>query len=187
MKLLERGALIAAFLLTVGCVQHLPPPGASVDQVMALRASPVVAVAVDPFSTSGSAALKDRGFAVRDILIKPPKGQLWSGWLRDGLAAQFDAIGKLDPASPVHVEGTLTANEGGENFADGRAALSARFRVVRDGRLVYDQVKTVRSSWNSSIIGVIAYMDAERNYSGLYAQLLDQLIADPAFRAAIAP
>ena len=187
MTRLDRGALLAALFVLGGCVQHLPPPGASIDQVMALRASPVTAVAVDPFSTSGSAARKDVGFAVRDVLIKPPKGQTWSGWLRDGLAAQFEAIGKLDPVSPVHVEGTLTANEGGENFDDGRALLSARFRVVRDGRVLYDQVKTARSSWNSSVIGVIAYIEAERNYSGLYAQLLDQLIADPAFRAAIKP
>lgn len=182
-----RGALITALLLLGGCVQHLPAPGASVDQVLALRAAPVVAVAIDPFKVSGSAARKDAGFAVRDIVIKPPKGQQWSGWLRDGLAAQFEAIGKLDPGSPVHIEGTLTANEGGENFDDGRAMLSAHFRVLRDGRPIYDQVKAVQSSWNSSVIGVIAYLEAERNYSGLYAQLLDQLIADPAFRAAIKP
>lgn len=187
MTAIARGALVAALLLLVGCVQHLPAPGASVDQVIALRASPVVAVAVDPFRASGSAARKDVGFGVRDVVIKPPKGQQWSGWLRDGLAAQFDAIGKLDPASPVHIEGELTANEGGENFDDGKAQLSARFRVIRNGRPRYDRVKTVRSEWNSSVIGVIAYMEAERNYSGLYARLLDELIADPDFRAAIAP
>lgn len=183
----SQGALFAALLLLAGCVQHLPPPGASVDQVMALRASPIVAVEVDPFRASGSAARKDSGFGVRDVVIKPPKGQRWSGWLRDGLAAQFDAIGKLDPASPVHIQGELTANEGGENFDDGKAMLSARFRVIRDGRVRFDVVKTVRSEWNSSVIGLIAYMEAERHYGGLYAQLLDQLIADPRFRAAITP
>lgn len=187
MKSVARGALIAALLPLAGCVQHLPPPGASVDQVMALRAAPLVAVAVDPFRAGGSAARKDEGFAVRDVVIKPPKGQKWSGWLRDGLAAQFDAIGKLDPNSPVHIDGELTANEGGENFDDGRARLSARFRVIRNGQPRYDKVKTVRSEWNSSVIGVIAYMEAERNYSGLYARLLDELIADPDFRGAIAP
>lgn len=186
MRLL-RGALVTALLALAGCVQHLPPPGASVDQVVALRASPVAAVAVDPFRASGSAAAKDRGFAVRDVVIKPPKGQNWSGWLRDGLAAQFDAIGKLDPAAPVRIDGEVLTNEGGENFDDGKARLSARFRVTRDGAVRYEAVKSVRSEWNSSVIGMIAYMEAERNYSGLYAQLLDQLIADPAFRAAIAP
>lgn len=180
------GALLALFLLA-GCVQHLPPPGASIDQVVALRASPIAAVAIDPFRASGNAARKDRGFSVRDMVIKPPKGQLWSGWLRDGLAAQFDAIGKLDPGSPIQIGGEIIDNEGGENFDDGHARLSARFRVVRDGVARYDQVKTVRGEWNSSVIGMIAYMDAERHYSGLYARLLDELIADPAFRAAVAP
>lgn len=187
MRIAVGGALVTALLMLTACVQHLPPPGASVDQVMALRTSPITSVAIDPFHASGSAANKDQGFGVRDVVIKPPKGQRWSGWLRDGLAAQFDAIGKLDPASTVHIEGELTANEGGENFADGNARLSARFRVLRDGKLRYDRVKSVRSEWNSSIIGVIAYIEAERNYSGLYAKLLDDLIADPEFRAAIAP
>lgn len=187
MKLGKGASLVAAFLMLSGCVTHMPPPGASVDQVMALRATPVAAVAVDPFSASGSAAARDSGFGVRDMIIKPPKGQLWSGWLRDGLAAQFDAVGKLDPASPIHIQGELLTNQGGENFDDGKARLSARFKVVRGGELRYDQVKTVRSAWNSSFIGVIAYMEAEREYSGLYAKLLDELIADPAFKAAIAP
>lgn len=187
--MMARRLAIAAtlLLLSAGCVQHLPPPGASVDQVMALRASPIGLVTVDPFRASGSAARKDEGFGVRDVVIKPPKGQKWSGWLRDGLAAQFDAIGKLDPAAPLHIDGELTANDGGENFDDGQARLSARFRVIRNGQIRYDQTKSVRSEWNSSVIGVIAYMEAERNYSGLYARLLDQLIADPDFRAAIAP
>lgn len=181
------GASLLAALLLGGCVARLPPPGASIDQVLALRATTVVPVTVDPFLASGSAAHGDTGFAVRDMVIKPPKGQLWSGWLRDGLAAQFDAVGKLDPTSPVHIQGELLSNQGGENFDDGRARLSARFKVIREGKLVYDQVKTVRSEWNSSFIGLIAYMEAERQYSGLYAKLLDDLIADPAFKAAVGP
>jgi len=184
---MRTGALLAALLALCGCVAHLPPPGASVDQVMALRSTPVAAIAVDPFTASGSAAARDTGFGVREVTIKPPKGQLWSGWLHDGLAAQFAAVGKLDPTSPIHIQGELQSNEGGENFDDGRARLSARFKVVRDGQVRYDAVKAVRSEWNSSFIGAIAYMDAEREYSGLYAMLLDELIADPAFKAAVAP
>lgn len=183
-----KGALpVASLLLLAGCVQHLPPAGASVDQVMALRAAPVAAVAVDSFRAVGSAAERDAGFTVRDMIIKPPKGQMWSGWLRDGLAAQFEAIGKLDPASPIHVQGEILSNQGGENFDDGQARLTARFKVVRDSQIRYDATKTVRSNWYSSFIGSIAYMEAERQYSGLYAQLLNELIADPAFKAAIAP
>lgn len=187
MTLVYRGASFATLLALTACVQHLPEPGASVDQVMALRSSPIAAVSVEPFTASGSAATRDTGFGVRDMVIKPPKGQRWSGWLRDGIAAQFEAVGKLDPASPIHIQGELVANEGGENFDDGKARLSARFRVVRGGAVRFDKVTTVRSDWNSSVIGVIAYMEAERNYSGLYAKLIDTLIADPEFRAAIAP
>ena len=185
--MVHRGASLAALLALTACVQHLPEPGASVDQVMALRSSPIAAVTVEPFSASGRAATRDTGFGVRDVVIKPPKGQRWSGWLRDGIAAQFEAVGKLDPASPIHIQGELVANEGGENFDDGKARLGARFKVVRDGIVRYDKVTTVRSDWNSSVIGVIAYMEAERAYSGLYAQLINTLIADAEFRAAIAP
>lgn len=187
MSIAYRGASLAAFLALTACVQHLPEPGASVDQVMALRSSPIAAVSVESFTASGTAATRDTGFGVRDVVIKPPKGQRWSGWLRDGIAAQFEAVGKLDPSSPIRIQGELVANEGGENFDDGKARLSARFKVVRNGAVRYDKVTTVRSDWNSSVIGVIAYMEAERNYSGLYAKLIDALIADPEFRAAIAP
>lgn len=178
---------MAALLFLAGCVQHLPPAGASVDQVMALRSTPVATVAIDSFTAVGSAAERDTGFIVRDMIIKPPKGQMWSGWLRDGLAAQFAAVGKLDPASAIRVQGEILSNEGGENFDDGQARLTARFKVVRDNQVRYDVTKTARSKWNSSFIGLIAYAEAERQYSGLYAQLLDELIADPAFKAAIAP
>ena len=53
-------------LALTACVQHLPEPGASVDQVMALRSAPIAAVSVESFTASGSAATRDTGFGVRN-------------------------------------------------------------------------------------------------------------------------
>lgn len=174
-------------LLTAGCTEHLPPPATDIDALVAMRSTPMVAMNVGSFEAEGTAASHDNGVSVRLGTFKPPKGTTWSSYLGETVSAQLSAAGRLDPNAPTSISGTLIENRSGENMADGRAILSARFKVSRNGAVVYDKVQTVTAAWDSTYWGFIAYESALRNYTALYPQLVRQLIADPAFKHAVAP
>ena len=69
--------------------------------------------------------------------------------------------------------------------AQGVGTISARFVVKRDGAVRYDQVKTVRSEWDSSFAAAIAVPRATQQYPLVVQKLLGSLYSDPAFISAI--
>lgn len=178
-------AALALTSLTGACTERLAPPEPAIDSVMTLRSFDLAPLALDPFGASGAAVERETGISVRAGRFTPPKGVGWSGWLHDSFAAQLSAVGRLDPASPIHVGATLVENRSGDGFTDGRAVLAARFVVTRHGAVVYDKVQRVDIDWRNSFIGVLAYEAAYRHYTALYPKLLETLFADPDFRAVV--
>jgi hypothetical protein len=182
----RRIAAAAALGLLAGCTERLDPPTASVGSVVSLRAFPLAPVSVAPFGVEGAAAANDRRVAVRAGRFTPPKGTGWADYLRSTLVAQLNATGRHDPASSVRIAGTLVENRSGENFSDGKAVLAARFIVTSGDTARYDKVQRVEIDWRSNFIGMLAYDAALRHYTAMYPMLIEKLIADPDFRAAVA-
>lgn len=172
-------------MLASGCTERLAPPEASISSINSLRSFDLAPVAVDSFSVTGPALAREGGVSVRAGRFTPPKGMGWSGWLHDSLVTQLAAVGRHEPNSPIQIGGTIIENRSGEGFSDGKAVLAARFTVTRDGRLVYDKPHRVDIDWRSHFIGMLAYEAAHRHYTALYPKLLEQLFADPEFRAAV--
>ena len=179
-------AALAGLLTLTGCVERLASPEPSIDTVQSLRAFDMAPVSVNPFAATGAALEHEIGINVRAGHFTPPKGMGWSGWLHDSLVAQLAAVGRHDPASPIHIEATLIENRSGDGFTDGRAVLAARFVVTRNGVVVYDRVKRTDIDWENSFIGVLAYEAAYRHYTALYPKVLESLFVDPDFRTAVA-
>jgi hypothetical protein len=181
------GAAVAVLALLSACTERLPPPQANVDAVMQLRAFRMAPVSLASFSAEGAAAANDRGVSVRAGTFTPSKGSGWSGYLRETMLAQLQAVGSYDSSSQLGIGAALVENRSGEDFADGKAVLAARFTVSRNGRPHYDKVQRIEADWNSSFFGFVAYETALRNYTALYPKLIEKLAADPEFRNAVAP
>jgi hypothetical protein len=179
-------ALAAAASLG-GCTETLPPPAPDIEGLLALRSFEMAPAAVGQFTAAGPAAAQDRGVTIRAGTFRPPEGTSWAGYLGDTLKAQLGASGKLDPQSPVRIDGELVENRRGENFSNGKATIAAQFRVRRGGSIVFDKRLEQRSDWDSNYFGFVAYEAALRHYTALYPKLVEQLLKDPEFRAAVKP
>ena len=95
--------------------------------------------------------------------------------------------GRLDPAASLTLSGLLTHNQVGENFDTGGATLGAIFILRRDGVELWRGQVRVSRPFNSSVLGAIAYLEADRAYGALYGELAQALMQEPGLRAALSP
>lgn len=126
----------------------------------------------------------DKVISLRGSTLMPPENS-YSVYLREVVAAELRAAGKLDPASKIVIRGWLTDNQvDAMGTSVGSGSLGARFSLSRDGVVVYDKEHQVKAQWPSSFIGAVALPAAMNEYTALYKKLIVRLFDDAEFRAA---
>jgi hypothetical protein len=178
--------MLTAAALLAGCL-HKPVDevGPSIETVRLLRATDFPPVALGEFVLVPGPRVSASRVAIRGSTLRPPKGGTFATFLRDTMAAELAAAGRLNPSATVRIEARLTENRAGEDMAKGAARLSAIFRVVRAGRPPFDRSYDVENRWSSSFIGALAIPEAFNQYNALYGQLARKALSDPEFIAAL--
>lgn len=181
-------ALFALAILT-GCASvTLPPPTAQAGTVEKLRATPLQKANVGAFRlAAGKPDAMDRTAGGLRGSTLSASGGSFAGHLKAELETALKAAGLYEASSPAVVSGELTDTQLDAAIGTGTARLAARFVVQRSGRVLYDRELSVDSSWESSFVGAVALPLAINQYGALYKALVDKLVSDPAFRAALAP
>ena len=182
----RRAPVLALALALAGCamapIPLSPPSAALVDKL----AVPGPRFAVGGFTPSPSLpAGADKHLAVRASTIAPENGS-FAAYLGETLRTQLRASGRLDPASPLVLSGTLVRNSVSSAIGDGHGEIAAEFVLTRDGREMFRKTIAARRTWESSFVGAAAIPAADVGYAGLYTLLVGNLFDDPDFRAAIA-
>lgn len=180
---LGRTAAIAAALALGGCaIPPMPPPQPSIAVIDRIGVARLPAMAVGSFAAAPG--LSDRALGVRVSTVRPAGGS-FAAYLGETLKAQLGAAGRLDPAAPILIGGTLTENDVGAPIGEARGRLGAEFVVTHGGREVFRKRLHVERRWGSSYFGFVAIDKADRMYTALYADLVSALIDDRDFRAAV--
>ncbi len=180
-------AVVALALTATACA--LPPmveQRPTLANLQTLRAKEIPGLAVGDFRLAqGLPARMDHAITIRASSLKAPGAGSFSGYLKQTLETELKGAGKLDAAAASTVRGELTQSQVSTGLPDSRGALAARFTVIRDGKTVYERELVVDKSWSSSFIGAIAIPEAMDRYTALYPDLVNALLTDPAFRAAV--
>jgi hypothetical protein len=180
-------ALAAALL--AGCTgSRLGAPQPTFTGLRAVRASGIPALAVGGFAPGPDLPRgRDGAIIIRAAALRPPQGSSFSAYLGETLRSALASAGRLDPAAAIIVSGLLTENSVDSGFGRGGGKLAATFIVTRDGREVWRKSFRAERDWDSSVLGAVAYINADQNYGALYQMLIEQLLADPDFRQAVRP
>jgi hypothetical protein len=176
--------LACALLICVplgACTSQIDPLTPSFETLQLLRENAVPAMALGRFTAAKGI---DRSVNVRLSSMKPPNGGDFSGFLGATFETELKAAGKLDPGSPLQLEGVLTESHVGEDMAKGRASLGATITLRRSGTVIFTKPYRVETHWQSDFIGAIAIPEALRQYNALYALLVRQALSDPELLAA---
>jgi len=181
--------LLAVVSLTMAaCATPMATPGPSIGNLQRLRKADVPQMALGDFRLApGLPVAMDRRVNVRGSTVTSPTGGSYALFLKETLAAELQAAGKLGAASGIVIAGELTESEANAGIDVGVAKLGATFVVTRDGREVYRKPLRVEESWTSSFYGAVAIPMALNQYTGLYSKLVTRLLEDPEFVAAIRP
>lgn len=173
---------VAAIIMAAGCtsaIEDLPP---SLETVRVLREQNVPAMGLGAFIAASPAL--GRGIAIRLSTMHAPKGRNFAEFLGATFETELKAAGKLDPASPLRIEGVLTESRASEDFKNGGGRLGARITLTRGGRPLLTKDYAVDAKWHSSFIGALAIEEAFLQYNAMYAQLVRKVLSDPEFVAA---
>lgn len=181
LSLIKGGAALAVLLALAACANSPAPayqPGITNLQTLRVGTAPI---GVDDFSAD--AGVNDRTIGMRaDSMSGGGSDGTFSTYLQEALEVELRHAGRFDAAAGLRLSGTLTENRvdsGGTSI--GRAFVSARFVLTRNGQVIYDKVHNANHQWESSFIGAIAIPAAMQGYSATVQKLIGQLFADPAF------
>jgi hypothetical protein len=106
--------------------------------------------------------------------------------IRHALETELSQAHLLAKDSQTQVTGTLLKNElNGRGFSEGMADVSVEFVVTRNGQETFRATKSKTNTWPSSFVGAKAIPAAAQGYEQTVADLVGDLIADPAFQAAL--
>lgn len=179
-------AFLLPLLLLAGCAATpVDPPQTSVNVVRAMLAANIPPLRVGMFRAAPSGNVDDREIRLRAAGIKAPSGSSFSSHMGETLSEQLRIVGKLDPSSPYEISGTMLENGANPAIGKAKGILKFDFRLTHDGKPRFEKILSVETQWNSSFIGALAIPEAERQYMGLYPELIAKLVNDPEFRAAL--
>lgn len=178
----------AALLVLLGCVtasgctaaiDDVPP---SLETMRVLRDQGVPPMALGAFTPASREI--GRAITIRLSVLHAPKGRTFAEFLGATFETELRAAGKLDPASPLRLDGVLTESRASEDFKNGGGSLGARISLWRGGKLVLAKDYRVDAKWHSDFIGALAIDEAFLQYNALYAQLVRKALSDPELIAA---
>jgi hypothetical protein len=178
-------AVAALALVASGCAVPMGAPKASLPVLEELRAGGLPPMQVGRFAPDPMLNPdKDRSVSIRSWTVSSPVEGSFAHHLGATLTANLRAAGKLDPGGALVVEGLLTDSEVSSGLPDGHARLGARFKLVRDGKPLFERPLKVEATWPSTFIGAEAIPDASYHFNQLFDQLVLKLVSDPDFKAA---
>lgn len=186
MKIFRLVITMTIGFLACGCVQQsLGSPQVSLDVMQKLRGDDLPSMRVGAFVPASSLPPSaDKSVAIRGLILTPPEGGSFAAYLGKTLEVDLRSSGKLDPNSTLVVQGLLTDRQVDAGISDGSALLTARFSLLRDGKVVFDKELSVHSEWSSSFVGAEAIPEAANQYGALYDKLVLALLSDADFKAA---
>jgi hypothetical protein len=186
---LSKAAALALAVLLVGCTaSRLGEPQPTFSGLQAVRDARIPPLAVGTFAPAPELPRgRDGAIMIRAAALRPPTGSSFSAYLGETLRATLASAGRLDPAAPATVSGSLVDTHVDSGFGRGVGVLAATFIVTRGGREVWRRTLRAERTWQSSVFGAVAYLSAEQNYGALYQALVEQLLADPDFQRAVRP
>lgn len=168
-----------------GCAMKTPPYSPSIQNVSALKEAGTAPVAVGTFTVKAGIE-GGTTISMRANSMSSPIGADYAAYLAEALRVDLDLAKRLDPRSTVEITGVLLRNDlDASGISKGVAQMEAQFIVRRDGQVRFDKVKKGATEWESSFAAAIAIPKAVQSYPYAVQSLLNALVSDADFQAAI--
>lgn len=173
-------ALVFSFIsgCTMNSVRYLPD--ANITAVLKDKGA-------SPLSVAHIVTLDARlnSLSVRGSRMISPYDDSYGEYLTQALVDQLAPANLYRPASEIQLRGELLENNLSAISSTGSAHITARFEILRNDKVVFNEVKSIEHNWESSLVGAIAIPAAQKNYPIAVKKLVLALMSDPNFLNAV--
>ncbi len=123
--------------------------------------------------------------SVRGSRMISPYNDSYGEYLTQALVDQLAPANLYRPVSEIQLRGELLENNLSAVASAGSAHITARFEILRNDKVVFNEVKSIEHNWDSSLVGAIAIPAAQKNYPIAVKKLVLALMSDPDFINAV--
>lgn len=123
--------------------------------------------------------------SVRGSRMISPYDDSYGEYLTQALVDQLAPANLYRPASEIQLRGERLENNLSAIASTGGAHITARFEILRNDKVVFNEVKSIEHHWESSLVGAIAIPAAQKNYPVAVKKLVLALMSDPDFLNAV--
>ncbi|MES1191938.1 MAG: hypothetical protein ABUS47_12780 [Steroidobacter sp.] len=150
-----------------------------------LTAEHLVAVNVAPITVQKGSTAKVKSIGLRAATYVAPSGS-FCDYIHDALVDELNNADLIDDKANTIIDGLLIKNDVDiAGFSKGKADISVKFTVKRDGNTVFDKVISAHTEWPSSFLGDIAISRGASNYPLAVRELVGNLVNDADFLKAL--
>lgn len=179
-------ALCALTFLSGCSTLTMSTPQPNIENTQATRSLKAEPMAVGKFIIAPDKdASMDQGISIRTNTLQSPEQNSFAAYLGKTLKVELETAGLLNENSTTVISADLLDSRLEAPIGKSAASLSARFKVDRNGSNVFQKVLSVSDEWDSPFIGAIAIPAAIGRYENLHKKLVNQLLTDEVFRAAV--
>ena len=172
-------------LVNTGCSMMAPKYTTSIENVQALTNNGSSEVKVGQIST-GSVASQSNPIKIRTNSLQSPYDNSFSAFVAEAIKQELTLAKRNSFTSNIEITGELLKNDiDATGFNTGMTTIEARFKVLREGKTNFDQIKSVNHEFPSHFVGAIAIPNAVLSYNVALQKLLNSLYEDKAFIEAI--
>lgn len=177
--------VLTATLISTGCSMMAPQYTASLDNVQALKDAGTYTAKAGNF-TSASDPANANPIKIRGSSLASPYQNSYANYLSEAIKQELQLAQRFSPDSTIEISGVLLKNDiDATGFSVGFVTIEARFIVKKSGKIVYEQVKSVRHEFPSAFAGAVAITRAVQEYEFGIRKLLASLYTDPSFISAL--
>ena len=166
-----------------GCstLEYVPKYSVSASNIQTIQQNDV-ALSVDTFESAPLSKENCNPISIRGLNLHSPYEESFAKYVEEALKLELSLAEKYDPASDTKIKGLLLKND---LSTAGHGIVEMQFQVFKHGRLRYEKTFTATSRWRKAFAGYTAFSLALRQYSPLVNNLLEKLLNDKKFIAAI--
>lgn len=180
-KMTTAVALLTLTILSTGCSSMAPQYTPSIENTQSLKDAGNFTAKVGEFGSNNDPA-NANPIKVRGSSLASPYQNSYSNYLAEALKQELSLASKLASDANLEISGTLLKNDiDASGFNVGFVSVDARFIVKKNGKIRYEQVKSVKQEFPSSFAGAVAIPRAVQEYQHAVQKLLGLLYTDKAF------
>lgn len=174
--------VVCLSLILSACSIQAPEYQVSIDNVQTMKNADLQPIKVDKIATNKEL----NKISLRGSPMSSAVGTGYGDYLAKALEDELKLAKIWSGVSSTVISGELISNDiDVSGVSTGTGDLTVNFKVTRDNSVIFTKEVSAQIEFESSFIGAVAIPNGQKNYVTLIQKLINNLVTDDEFIAAV--